>query len=54
MLRDEIADQLIYATTKITGTNGVNRWFGTGFFMINSKDDNLGYVIKASRVLEMF
>ena len=40
MLRDEIADQLIYATTRITGINGVNRWFGTGFFMINTKDDN--------------
>ncbi len=40
MLRDEIADQLIYATTRITGINGVKRWHGTGFFMINTREDN--------------
>ena len=40
MLRDEIADQLIYATTRITGINGINQWYGTGFFMIDTKDDN--------------
>ena len=37
MLRDDIADQLVYATTRITATNGIYSWAGTGFFMGNER-----------------
>lgn len=39
MLRDEIADQLVFATVKITCRNDLEDWSGTGFFMVRPSTD---------------
>ena len=44
MLRDEIADQLVYATVKISCTDGLKRWSGTGFFMLRPYPDKANVI----------
>lgn len=39
MLKDEIADQLVFATVKITCKNDSQVWSGTGFFMVRPYTD---------------
>lgn len=39
MIKDEIADQLVFATVKIACKNDSQTWFGTGFFMVRPYTD---------------
>lgn len=39
MLKDEIADQLVFSTVKITSKNDLQSWSGTGFFVIRPYTD---------------
>ena len=38
MIKDDIADQLVFATTRIIGTDGKSTWSGTGFFMLKETE----------------
>ena len=44
MLKDEIADQLVYATVKISSKNDLKSWSGTGFFMTRPYADKANVV----------
>lgn len=44
MLKDEIADQLVYATVKISSKNDLKSWAGTGFFMTRPYADKANVI----------
>lgn len=44
MIKDKIADQLIYSTARIISSNSKKSAYGTGFFMLYTDDQNVNHL----------
>ncbi len=44
MIKDKIADQLVYSTARIISSNSKESAYGTGFFMLHTDKQNISYL----------